>query len=116
MKKIFNFLKMVFIGTIPAVSGGLITTSIVLIVRNVQAISVASGWTVVLHFVYAALEAILAVLMLYELGDMYTKYKNWMMYKAEVAGNTTNDSSDAEAVDTSSETKSKSTKGRRKKS
>ena len=117
MKRIFNLLKMLLSGVVPAVAGGIIVCGIWRAAINMMSIAYESGWSVVLSFVLAVLELILVVLILYKLGNIQHNSKKWIAHKkAEAAQNNNSSSSDCEtsgeATDTSSDTKSKS---RRKK-
>lgn len=118
MKKIFNFLKILLYGILPAISGGLIALDIMYIINNIKSINTGSGWSAIGYFTTATIELILAVCLLYELGVIQLNSKKWIAHKKEETVNNINSSSsDCETSDettnTSSETKSK---GKRKKS
>ena len=121
MKKVLNFLKTLLYGIMPAIAGGLITTTILLIVKNIRAINTQSSWVAVLYFVIAAVEVFLAIDLLYNLGKLQINSNNWIAYQKhkESEDTQTIDSSSCdcetsnEATDASSDTKSK---GKRKKS
>lgn len=121
MKKVLNFLKTLLYGIMPAIAGGLITTTILLIVKNIRAINIQSSWVAVLYFVIAVVEVLLAIDLLYNLGKLQINSNNWIAYQKhkepEDTDNKDSSSSDqetsGETTDTSSETKSK---GKRKNS
>lgn len=118
MKKIFNFLKTLLYGILPAISGGSIALAIIYIINNIKSINTGSGWSVVGYFTTAIIELILAVYLLYELGVIHLNSNKWIAHKKEQDAQTIDSSSEDsetsnEATDTSSETKSK---GKRKKS
>lgn len=106
MKKIFNFLKTLLYGIIPALVGGCIVLDVYYIIKNIQRITVGSGWEVVLYFALGVTELFLAVTLLFGLGSLV---KN---NAAESADNIDSSTSDCEtsdeATNTSSDTKSKS--------
>ena len=116
--KIFNFLKTLLLGVIPAIAGGMITLDVLYIINHIRHIGAGSGWNAVFHFSLALIEFILAVILLYDLGGLQDKANKWIQYKkTQTADNTDSSSCDCEtsneATDTFSETKSK---GKRKKS
>lgn len=121
MKKVLNFLKTLLYGIMPAIAGGLITTTILLIVKNIRAINTQSSWVAVLYFVIAAVEVLLAIDLLYNLGKFQINSNNWIAYQkhkeSEDADNKDSSSSDretsGETTDISYEAKSK---GKRKNS
>lgn len=106
MKKIINFLKTLVCGIMPAIAGGLIVLDVIYIINNIKLINTGSGWSVVLYFVLAVIESILAVCLLYELGVIQMNSKQWVKYNKANAANTIagssedNETSD-EATDTS---------------
>lgn len=107
IKKIFNFLKMLACGIMPAIDGALVATGIVYIIRNICSISSKSGWIAILHFILALIELTLATIILYNLGVTNDNSNKWCKHKKEVAGNIINGSSEEnetsdEAADTSS--------------
>ena len=111
MKRIFNVLKMLLFGIMPAVAGGLIVMDILYVIKNIQHITVGSGWPVVMYFVFALTEAILAIILLYGLGELQYNSKKWIAYKKEQAANNIDGSSEDnetsdEATNTSSKTRS----------
>ena len=81
IKKIFNFLKTLVFGIIPAVIGAGLASSAALFIRNVKAINVGSGWWVVLCFVLAMAEFTLCIMLLYELGKIQVNSKKWIAHK-----------------------------------
>lgn len=81
MKKIFNFLKTLLWGILPAVMGGIIISGVCFIVKNIHEITVGSGWMVVLLFVFSLLELTYIIICLYQLGDMLIKSSEWAKYK-----------------------------------
>ena len=87
MKKIFNFLKILLYGILPAIFGSLITFDIMYIINNIKSIYTASGWYVVGHFVTATIEVILVICFLYQLGVMELNSNKWIMHKREEAAN-----------------------------
>ena len=87
MKKIFNFLKTLLCGLIPAVFGSLIVFDIMYIINNIKSINTASGWYVVGYFITATIEVILAICLLYQLGVMELNSNKWIMHKREEAAN-----------------------------
>jgi hypothetical protein len=93
MKKVFNFLKTLLNGSLPAIAGGLIAFDIIFIINNIQKIAAGSGWPVVQYFVLALTEAFLLICMWYELGVISTNSKNWIKYKRSL---------DAQTIDSSS--------------
>ena len=121
MKKIFNFLKALLYGMIPAIAGGAIVLDIYYVIQNIQRVTVGSGWEVVLYFALGVTELFLAFTLLYELGHLSISAKKWHKYLKnnldESTDNIDSSTSDCEtsdeATDTSSDTKSKS---KRKKS
>ena len=94
MKKIFNCFKTLIRGVLPAISGSAITLGICYCVRNIQQITTGSGWTVVFNFILAAIEIILSIALLYELGTMNINAKQWNTHKCEEAADTIDGSSD----------------------
>lgn len=118
MKKIFNFLKTLLYGILPAISGGLITLAIIYTINNIKSINTGSGWSVVLSFVLAFIEIILVLILLYELGTIQLNSNKWVAHKKElntqtIDSSTSDNETSGEAINTSSDTKSKS---KRKKS
>lgn len=113
MKQIINFLKTLVYGIIPAIAGGLIALDIMYISNNIKSINTGSGWSVVLSFVLALMETILAVILLYELGTIQLNSNQWIAYKKEIttqtidSGTSDNKTSD-ETTDISSDKKSNS--------
>ena len=87
MKKIFNFLKILLCGILPAIFGSLITFDIMYIINNIKLIYTASGWDVVGYFITATIEVILAVCLLYQLGVVELNSNKWIMHKREEAAN-----------------------------
>ena len=87
MKKIFNFLKILLCGILPAVLGSLITLDIMYIINNIKSIYTASGWYAVEYFITATIEVILAVCLLYQLGVVELNSNKWIMHKREEAAN-----------------------------
>ena len=114
MKKIINCLKTLVYGILPAISGGLIALDIMYIINNIKSINTGAGWSVVLSFVLALTETILAVCLLYDLGTIQLNSNKWVAHKKEIATQTINDSSTSdnetsdEAADVSSNKKSNS--------
>ena len=116
MKKIFNFLKTLLYGIIPALAGGCIVLDVYYIIKNIQRITVGSGWEVVLYFALGVTELFLAVTLLFELGSLNICAKKWHKHlknnAAESADNIDSGTSDCEtsdeAANTSSDAKSKS--------
>lgn len=110
MKKIFNFLKTLLCGILPAIFGSLITFDIMYIINNIESISTGSGWSVVWCFTIAIIELILVVCLLYELGITQINSAKWIAHKREEATNIDSSSEDREicdkATDTSSDKKS----------
>ena len=94
MKKIFNFLKTLIRGILPAISGAAVIAGIYYVIRNIQTITTGSGWSVVLSFVLAVVETILCVALLYELGTMNINAKQWNSHKCKEAADTIDGSSD----------------------
>ena len=112
MKKIINILKTFLYSIWPALAGGCIVWDVHYIIKNIQAISTGSGWAVVLYFVLATIEAILAIVLLYELGTIQINSNQWVAYKKAITAQTIDSSpceceTSDEAADTSSDTKSK---------
>lgn len=93
MKKILNFFKTLLFGIMPSIAGGCIVWDVHYIIKNIQAISTGSGWSVVLYFVLATIEAILAIILLYELGTIQLNSNKWIAHKKE---------QDAQTIDSSS--------------
>ena len=123
MKKVLNFLKTLLFGIMPAIAGGLITTTILLIVKNIRAINVQSSWVAVLYFVIAVVEVFLAIDLLYNLGKLQINSNNWITYmKHKESKDTDNKDSSSLDQETSGETTDTSSeaivtgKGKRKKS
>ena len=100
MKKIFNFLKTLLYGILPAISGSLITLTIMYIINNIKLINTGSGWSVVIYFTLAIIELILGVCLLYELGVVKLNSNKWIAHKREeAANNIESNSSDCETSD-----------------
>lgn len=116
MKKIFNFLKTLLYGIIPALAGGCIVLDVYCIITNIQRITVGSGWEVVLYFALGVTELFFAFVLLLELGHLNIAAKKWYKYLKNNSDKSTDNidssTSDCEtsdkATDTSSDTKSKS--------
>lgn len=111
MKKIFNFFKTLLYSIWLALAGGCIVLSIYYIIKNIQAINTESGWAVVLSFVLAFIETILAIILLYELGTVQLNSNKWIAHKKEITTQTINNSPEDceisnESTDTSSDKKS----------
>ena len=87
MKKIFNFLKILLCGILPAAFGSLITFDIMYIINNIKLIYTAAGWDVVGCFITTTIEVILAICLLYQLGVMELNSNKWIMHKREEAAN-----------------------------
>lgn len=105
MKKVLNFLKTLLFGIMPAIAGGLITTTILLIVKNIRAINVQSSWVAVLYFVIAVVEVFLAIDLLYNLGKLQINSNNWITYmKHKESKDTDNKDSSSLDQETSGET------------
>lgn len=113
MKKIINFFKTLIYGIMPAITGGLLVLNTIYIIHNIKSISTGTGWSVVLYFVMATIELILAVCLLYELGVTQINTNKWVKYNKEIAahtidsGTSDNETSD-KATDISSDKKSNS--------
>ena len=99
MKKIFNFLKTLLCGLLPAISGSLIELGIMYIINNIKSINTASGWYVVGYFTLAIIELILSVCLLYELGLIQLNSSKWIAHKREEAANIDSISVDCETSD-----------------
>lgn len=89
MKKVFKFLKHVILGLRLALNGGVVTCGIVLCALNIYDVTQTSGWSAVGHFVIAAIEFILSVLILREIGEEEIYIKNWKQHKREQDENDT---------------------------
>ena len=99
MKKIFNFLKILLCGILPAVFGSIITLDIMCIINNIKSINTESGWYVVGFFITVIIEVILAIYFLYQLGVMELNSNKWIMHKREEAAhNITSSLSDCETA------------------
>lgn len=94
MKRILNVLKTLLYGIMPAVSGGLILMDVLYVIKNIQLITTTSGWNVVLYFILGSIEAILAVMLLYELGKLRYNAKKWTTYNETEATNNIDGGSD----------------------
>ena len=123
MKKILNFLKTLLFGIMPAIAGGLITANILCIVKNIHSINTQSSWMAVLYFVIAAVEVLLAIDLLYNLGKLQINSNNWIAHtkhkESEGTDNKDSSSSDHETSGETTDTSSKTIvtgKGKRKKS
>lgn len=115
MKKIFNFLKTLLYGILPAISGCSITLAIMYIINNIKSINTGSGWSVVLSFVLALMETILAVYLLYELGVIQLNSKKWIAHKQEeTANNIESSSSDCETSDETADDKEPKKRSKKK--
>lgn len=100
MKKIINFLKTLVYGILPAISGGLIVLNTIYIIHNIKSISTGTGWSVVLFFILATIEIVLAVCLLYGLGITQVNANKWIAYKKEITTQTIDSSaSDNETSD-----------------
>ena len=105
MKKLFNIIKTLISGILPAMSGGLIALGVMYIIQNVHKIAETSGWPVVKYFLLATVELILALMLLYELGVIMINAKKWTKYKREISADTIDSSSeDCETSDESTDT------------
>lgn len=118
MKKILHFFKTLLFSLWAAIAGACVVWDIHYIIKNVQAISSGSGWSVVLSFILAFIEIILVLILLYELGTIQLNSNKWVAHKKELDAQTIDSSlcdceTSDEATNTSSDTKSKS---KRKKS
>ena len=121
MKKILNFLKTLLYGIMPAIAGGLIVLNVLCIVNNIRAINTQSSWMAILSFVFAVVEVLLVIDLLYNLGKLQINSNNWIAdqkyIESEDTDNKDNNPSDRETsgelADTSSEVKNK---GKHKKS
>jgi hypothetical protein len=105
-------------GWLPTLSGAMVMVDLHYAYRNIMAISTSTGWSAASHSIFALMEIIIAVILIYELGIIYTHANNWNKYNQLQKDNTIDSSScdcetSDEAADTSSDTKSK---GKRKKS
>ena len=82
MKKILNFFKTFLYSIWPALAGACIVLDVHYVIKNIQIINSGSGsgWTVVMSFVFAATEIILALIILYRLGEIARNAKRWTKY------------------------------------
>jgi hypothetical protein len=100
LNKIVQFFQTLAYGFMPAIAGGCITMDVYYIIKNIQEITVGSGWSVVLNFVYATSELILAIILLYRLGQIQMNSKEWLLHKRLQTANTINSGSlDCETSD-----------------
>ena len=105
MKRILNVLKMLLYGITPAVAGGLIVMDVLYVINNVRQIATGSGWPVVMYFILGSIEAILVVMLLYELGKLRYNAKKWTTYnKSEAANNIDSSSDENETTDEAADT------------
>ncbi len=104
MKRILNYLKALLFGIMPAVAGGLITMDVIYVVKNIAIIGSGSGWDVVLCFVLALIELVLAIMLLHELGELQLNANKWKAYKAEQIAQAINGSSDDETSNEAADT------------
>lgn len=118
MKKIFNFLKTLLYGILPAISGGLITLAIIYTINNIKSINTGSGWSVVWCFTIAIIELILAICLLYELGVIHLNSNKWIAHKREeTTDNIDSISADCETFDEATNSSpDKTSNNKRKKS
>lgn len=115
MKKIFNFLKTLLYGILPAISGGLITLDIMYIINNIKLINSGSGWSAVWHFTMVTIVLILAACLLYELGVIQLNSKKWIAHKKEeTVNNIDSSSSDCETSDETADDKEPKKRSKKK--
>ena len=88
LNKIAQFFQTLAYGLMPAIAGGCITMYVYYVIKNIREITVGSGWSVVLNFVYATLEFILAIILLYQLGQIQMNSKEWLLHKRLQTANT----------------------------
>jgi cytochrome b subunit of formate dehydrogenase len=93
MKKIFNFLKTLLCGLVPALAGGMIFIDIKYIIYNIHKIATGSGWIVVYYFILTFVEFILAICLLYDIGIINRNSKDWIQHKKACIDNTISGSS-----------------------
>ena len=95
IKKIFNVIKIMCFGVIPAIMGGAIALDIVSCTTNIINITTNSvtGWGAIIAFILALMEIVLAFIFLYELGKIQINAYNWTAYKRVQAENTIDGSS-----------------------
>ena len=80
MKKIINILKTLLYGIWPALAGGCIAMDVYFFIRNIQNITTHSGWIVIYYFILAVVELTLALILLYECGEVQSNSKKWLAY------------------------------------
>ena len=80
LAKITYCLKSLYYGVLPMLLGGCSTLAIYYTVQNIEKITTGSGWPVVYNFVFALCEIALAIIALYELGEINMSAKNWKQY------------------------------------
>lgn len=105
MKTVLNFFKHLLHGIFPTVGGGLVTMAIYNIFKNFKLIATGSGWSSIGAFCFAIIEIILALILIYELGEDQIHAKKWRQYKRSQTADTMNGSScDCETSDEATNT------------
>lgn len=107
MKKFFNIVKHLVLGLWPAIGGGLVAFDLYCAFKNIVPISNTTGWLVVMHFLLALAEIVLAIMLLYTLGRNQADANSWSKYKkAQAADNISGSSCDCETSDEAADTSS----------